>query len=114
MPYRLVSVITSVMGKVGGIDRTDHRSLYVGECGFVKYYFNPDTSDDAIYVGLHDEDMRGRSSAYFGNFSSDILKVVIQESGQHEYYIYNRFGFALAPEHEDGNPMLFKFKLDES
>ena len=106
--------ISSVTEYVGGVDMTAHHSLYLCKIGLVKYYLNPDINDTNVYVGLKDDRLPGRSSAYFGNFKSDILKVVNQDSGQHEYYIYNRFGMSLSPLHESDNPMLFKFKIIKS
>jgi len=111
MPFQDAASISSIIEYMHGTDETDHKSLYIGKIGYIKYYLNPVVTDENTYVGLKDDKMTGRSSAYFGNFSSDILKVIIQESGAHEFYIYNRFGLALSPVHTIDNPMLFKFKL---
>lgn len=111
LPFKDASSASSVTEYVGGRDMTAHKSLFLCQIGLVKYYLNPDINDDCTYVGVKDDAMPGRSSAYFGNFKSDILKVVLQDSGQQEYYIYNRFGMTLSPLHEESNPMLYKFKI---
>jgi len=114
LPFNDASSVSSVTEYVGGQDMTAHKSLFLCQIGLVKYYLNPDINDENTYVGIKDVKLPGRSSAYFGNFKSDILKVVLQESGQQEYYIYNRFGMALSPLHTEDNPMLFKFKVERN
>jgi len=113
LPYKDASAVSSVTEYIGGTDQTKHKSLFLSRVGLVSYYLNPDVTDSNVYVGLHDDELPGRSSAYFGNFASDLLRVITQESGQHEYYLYNRFGTALSPLHTEDNPMLFKFKVNK-
>jgi len=110
LPYSAGSSISALNKYVGGKNK-DERGLFIAEVGQIKFYMNPDATSTKAYVGLKDSDNISKSSAVFGPYVSEIVEAQDPESGNMNYFIFNRFSITESPLHRTGNEMLFKFDI---
>lgn len=109
VPYTVLSYVLGELTNVNGIALGENNSLKVARIGLTDFYLNPDISDKNIYVGLKDSINTSKSSAFFGDYTSDVTSTIDPSDGSFKFYIYNRYGIAKNPLANGSKPMLFKF-----
>lgn len=110
LPYYIGASISALGSYVGGLEESE-RGLFIRQIGQVKYFMNPDPTSTLAYVGLKDEINHSRSSAVFSPFEETVSVAYDPDSGEHKYFIFNRFAITESPLHETDNEMLFKFNV---
>ena len=109
-----VEVISSLytLGKLYGFhENFKERGLFITQIASTKFYLNPDVTDTNVYVGIHDNEMESRSSLFFLPYQQQIVETTEYNTGNIVYFLINRFGITESPLHEEGNEMLYKFKI---
>jgi hypothetical protein len=110
LPYKLGASI-STLSKYASDDNSTERGLFLAEIGQTKYYLNPNSDAEKIYVGLKESKNLSKSSAVFTPDQENIITAQDPDSGETVFFIINRFGITASPLHELGNEMLFKFEV---
>ena len=87
----------------------DSESLfYMATVGHTKYYLDPDpTNKNTVYVSLNSE---GSSSAVFREYTDDIVTATDPDTGNKNFFIFNRFAITASPKHEI-HSMIYKFDV---
>lgn len=112
LPYSALSYFMSTYAYTFNDTNVKDYGLRIQRFGLTDFYVNPDPTDTNVYVGLKDDSVVSKSSAFFGEFRSDITSAIDPDTGDYHFYIFNRYGIAINPLHNDKNdPMLFKFTL---
>ena len=103
----------SLMGLPAYVDTKEEigHDLYVSQIGKTRFYLNPDPTSTTVYVGLYDEKNSSKSSAVFSPYVSTIVEAVITNTGNSNYFIFNRFAITASPLHTVEDPMLYKFTI---
>jgi len=109
VPYKCASGVQTLSKYLGG--DVDSSGLYIGNHGKTKFYLNPDSTSETVYVGLKDENNMSKSSAVFAPFADDIVEAQDPDTGEVNFFIFNRFSITASPLHEVDNEMLFKFSI---
>lgn len=113
LPYKLGASIMSLYAGLDNAELADRTRLFVGRSGYTEWYINPDSNDETtIYVGLKDREGTGKNCAYFSMYTNDITTAVDSESGEPNYFIWDRFALTMNPSHTNDNPMLVKFSVE--
>ena len=114
IPYKYVASIMTSYAYTTGKNSTNADELVVADFALMKYYVNPDSTSDTVYVGLRSPDDPFCSSGFFGDYGSQLQTIKDPDTGNDIITIYNRFGLAMNPLHCEHNPMLYKFKITYS
>lgn len=107
------SSLGSIMGlsKYLRADNFNSNGLYIVTIGKVKFYLNPDQSDDFVYLGLKDSENLSKSSLVYSPYQNQILEAINPDDGEVCYFLVNRFAITPSPLHILGDEMLYKFKI---
>lgn len=114
IPYKYAASIMTSFAYTTGTNTTNVDELVVADFALMKYFVNPDSTSDTVYVGLRSPDEPFCSSAFFGDYGSQLQTIKDPDTGNDIITIYNRFGLAMNPLHCEHNPMLYKFKITYS
>ena len=109
VPYKVMAYVLGELTNVNGMPLGEQGTLKIARIGLTDFYLNPDISDENVYVGLKDLENPSKSSAFFGEYTSDVTSTIDPEDGSFKFYIYNRYGMAQNPLANGSKPMLFKF-----
>lgn len=109
IPFNVLAYVLGELTNVNGIPLGENNDLKVARIGLTDFYLNPDITDKNIYVGLKDTVNISKSSAFFGDYTSDITSTIDPSDGSFKFYIYNRYGICKNPLANGDKPMLFKF-----
>lgn len=112
VPYKLMAYVLGELTNVNGLPTGTLGTLKLARIGLTDFYLNPDITDNNVYVGLKDPEVPSKSSAFFGEYTSDVTNTIDPEDGSFKFYIFNRFGLCVNPLHNGTKPMLFKFTTD--
>lgn len=111
LPQRALGCIMAIFAYQRGMGTEQLSKLYVTDTGSTKFYMNPDSDDENVYVGIKSEEDPSRSSAFFGSYKSELKWALNNDTGSKVFWIYNRFGICASPLHTDTEPMMMKFKV---
>lgn len=111
IPYKYVAAIMTSFAYNTGKNTTNVDNLLVADFALMKYYVNPDYDSETAYVGLRSPEDPFCSSAFFGDYGSQLQTIKDPETANDVIVIYNRFGLTMNPNHCENNPMLYKFKF---
>lgn len=111
IPYKYAASIMTSFAYTTGTNTTNVDELVVADFALMKYFVNPDSTSDTVYVGLRSPDDPFCSSGFFGDYGSQLQTIKDPDSGNDIITIYNRFGLAMNPLHCEHNPLLYKFKI---
>ena len=112
LPYKLAS---TVMGLPNG----DSKSLstpstyYVGGTELQDFFINPDPTAEMVYVVLNDKYDGSKGAGVYSPYQNFINTALDSETGEHVYFIYNRFALGLSPLHSQTKPSIMSFKFIE-
>ena len=113
IPYKYVAAIMTSFAYNTGKNTTNTDNLLVADFALMKYYVNPDYNSETAYVGLRSPDDPFCSSAFFGDYGSQLQTIKDPDTANDVIVIYNRFGLTMNPLHCENNPMLYKFKFSK-
>lgn len=111
IPYKYAASIMTSFAYTTGTNTTNVDELVVADFALMKYFVNPDSTSDTVYVGLRSHDEPFCSSGFFGDYGSQLQTIKDPDTGNDIITIYNRFGLAMNPLHCEHNPLLYKFKI---
>lgn len=111
IPYKYAASIMTSFAYTTGTNTTNVDELVVADFALMKYFVNPDSTSDTVYVGLRSPDEPFCSSGFFGDYGSQLQTIKDPDTGNDIITIYNRFGLAMNPLHCEHNPLLYKFKI---
>lgn len=111
IPYKYVASIMTTFAYTTAKNTSNTESLLVADFGLMKYYVNPDYDSDTAYVGLRSSEDPFCSSAFFGDYGSQLQTIKDPDTANDVIVIYNRFGLTMNPIHSENNPLLCKFKF---
>lgn len=111
IPYKYVAAIMTTFAYTTGKNTTNTDHLLVADFALMKYYINPDYDSDTAYVGLRSPEDPFCSSAFFGDYGSQLQTIKDPDTANDIVVIYNRFGLTMNPNHCENNPMLYKFNF---
>lgn len=89
----------------------DEFGLFIAKINGTKYYFNPNATSTKAYVGIKDSQNPSRSSAVFSPYAEDVTMATDTDTGEQNYFIFNRYAITASPLHETDNEMLYKFNI---
>ena len=110
LPYFAAGSI-SALGNYAGAEDDPERGLFIRQIGQIKYYLNPVASSITAYVGLKDSYNPSKSAAVFSPYASNIVESHNPNTGNLNYFIFNRFAITKSPLHVPNNEMMFKFDI---
>lgn len=110
LPAKVAASFAALNNYVGGMDK-DESGLFISEVGNTRFYMNPNPSSTTVYVGLKDKVNPSKSSAVFSPYATTIVEATHKNTGNLQYFIYNRFAITASPLHIPGDEMLFKFDI---
>lgn len=116
LPFNKLSSIiaASIYSGSNEIETNDAISeLQVSTFGPIKFYMNPDVTDENCYVGLRSPTRPDCTSAYYGKYQNEIVTTTNPNTGGKNYIIYDRFALTMSPLHTQENPMLMKFRFED-
>ena len=111
IPYKYVASIMTTFAYNTAKNTSNTESLLVADFGLMKYYLNPDYDSDTAYVGLRSAEDPFCSSAFFGDYGSQLQTIKDPDTANDVIVVYNRFGLTMNPIHSENNPLLCKFKF---
>ena len=111
IPYKYVASIMTTFAYNTAKNTSNTESLLVADFGLMKYYLNPDYESDTAYVGLRSAEDPFCSSAFFGDYGSQLQTIKDPDTANDVIVVYNRFGLTMNPIHSENNPLLYKFKF---
>lgn len=111
IPYKYVASIMTTFAYNTAKNTSSTESLLVADFGLMKYYLNPDYDSDTAYVGLRSAEDPFCSSAFFGDYGSQLQTIKDPDTANDVIVVYNRFGLTMNPIHSENNPLLCKFKF---
>ena len=111
IPYKYVSAIMTSFAYNTAKNTSNTDNLLVADFALTKYYVNPDYESETAYVGLRNPENPFCSSAFFGDYGSQLQTIKDPDTANDVIVIYNRFGLTMNPNHCENNPMLYKFKF---
>lgn len=89
----------------------DEFGLFIAKINGTKYYFNPDPDSTRAYVGLKDSQNPSCSSAVFSPYAEDVTMATDPDTGEQNYFIFNRYAITASPLHKTNDEMLYKFDI---
>jgi hypothetical protein len=110
LPYTCAAAFAALNNYVGGMDK-DEQGLFISEIGNTRFYMNPDVTSTTAYVGLKDTRNMSASSAVFSPYVETVVEAQDPNTGNMQYFIFNRFAITASPLHVTNNEMLFKFDI---
>jgi hypothetical protein len=110
LPYQAAAAFAALNNYVGGMDK-DVEGLFISEIGNTRFYMNPDVTSTTAYVGLRDRRNMSKSSAVFSPYAETVVEAQDPNTGNMQYFIFNRFAITASPLHVTNNEMLFKFDI---
>ena len=113
IPYKYVASIMTTFAYNTAKNTSNTESLLVADFGLMKYYLNPDYDSDTAYVGLRSAEDPFCSSAFFGDYGSQLQTIKDPDTANDVIVVYNRFGLTMNAIHSENNPLLYKFKFTE-
>lgn len=117
LSYKGIAVVPQVLAGAAMAQATsveDFGTFYVGTNNNVRYFVNPDKNDNSAYVFLNPEQY-GSASGYFASYMDDVINATDPDTGDSNYFIYNRFTLIDSPINDKVNrPLFMKFDVDSS
>ena len=111
IPYKYVSAIMTSFAYNTAKNTSNTDNLLVADFALMKYYVNPDYESETAYVGLRNPENPFCSSAFFGDYGSQLQTIKDPDTANDVIVVYNRFGLTMNPIHSENNPLLYKFKF---
>lgn len=109
LPFSLASIAMGYQKESKQLASTS--TYYVGGTEMQDYYVNPDPLADKVYVILHDKYDDSKSAAVFSPYQNEIVSAIDPESGEHVYFIHNRFALGISPLHTTDKPSIVSFTV---
>lgn len=102
-----------LMGLPAYVDNKEDigHDLFITQIGKTRFYLNPDSTSTKAYVGLVDFTNPSKSAAIFSPYVSTIVEATDPDTGNDNYFIFNRFAITESPLHVTDDEMMYKFNV---
>ena len=111
LPYKIAASVMGLGTWADGCVVDGDNGLFVAKIGATKFYMNPVPASTTAYVVLHDDEEPSKSSAIFTPYIEEVRAAMDPDTGNENYFIYNRYAITLSPLNATGDELVQKFTI---